>query len=123
VAGLRDDDEPTVDVLADQGLDDELSEFFAADDDAVSAARNRWRDRLADYVDRQGPLDALRLRPVSEPPWPGDDNPMYAYLLERSSEIAAESDLETALQWLGLNAWFEGCIAERSRVSRLLEDD
>ena len=120
---LSDDDEPRVDVLAGHGLDGELGEFFAADDDAASAARNRWRDRLADYVDRQGPLDALRLRPLSEPPWPADDNPMHAYLLERTSEIASEADLETALRWLGRNAWFEGCIAERSRVSRLLEDD
>ena len=122
MGGLREDGEPTLDVFADQGLDDELSEFFAADDYPASAARHRWRDRLAAYADRQG-LDALRLRPMSEPPWPADDNPMYSYLLERSSEIASESDVETALRWLGLNAWFEGCIAERSRVSRLLEDD
>jgi hypothetical protein len=48
---------------------------------------------------------------------------MYSYLLERSLEIACESDVETALRWIGLNAWFEGCIAERSRVARLLEDE
>jgi hypothetical protein len=109
-------------VDAGQGLDEELSEFFAADEDAASAVHVRWRDRLAEYASRQGPLDALRLRPLSESPWPADDNPMYAYLLERSSEIAAESDVETALRWLGLNAWLEGCLAERSRVLRALEE-
>lgn len=104
------------------GLHDELSEFFAADEHDASATRNRWSDQLTEYVNRQGPLDAIRLRPASEPPWPAPDNPMFAYLLERSSEIANEVDLADALRWLGLSAWLEGCIAERTRVLRAIEE-
>ncbi len=104
------------------GIDEELGEFFAEDEDEASPARNRWADQLTPYVNKQGPLDAIRLRPTSEPPWPADDNPMFAYLLERSSEVAAESDVETALRWLGLNAWLEGCLAERTRVVRAIEE-
>ena len=105
------------------GLDEELSEFFAAEEHAGSAAHKRWSDRLTEYVSRQGSLDAIRLRPASEPPWPADDNAMYAYLVERSNEIAMESDPETALHWLARNAWLEGSLAERSRVFRALDDD
>jgi hypothetical protein len=104
-------------------LGGELGEFFAVDEHDASAARSRWSDRLSEYVHRQGSLDAIRLRAVSEPPWPADDNPMFSYLLERGNEIAIESDLEAALRWLGLNAWLEGCLAERTRVFRALEQE
>ena len=62
---------------------DELDEMTAADDVTVedvaeldaddSEARARWNDRLSDYVDLQGALDVLRLRPRTEPPWPTSD--------------------------------------------------
>ncbi len=104
-------------------LHEELSEFFATDEHDASAARSRWNDRLSEYVNKQGSLDAVRLRPLSEPPWPADENPMFSYLLERASEVAVESDLEAALRWLGLNVWLEGCLAERTRVFRALDDE
>ena len=88
-----------------------------------SAALALWKDRLSVYVDLQGQLDALRLRPSSEPPWPGSDNPMLAYLEERTAEIAATEGMEAATAWLAANAWFEGAIAERSRFVRLLDAD
>jgi hypothetical protein len=112
---------------------DELTEAAASDDVSVedgmgeltpdeSAARARWDDRLGAYVDLQGPLDVLRLRPKTEPPWPTSDNPMLGYLVDRSAEIAAEDGLGAALAWLASNAWFEGAVAERSRFSRFLDD-
>ena len=88
-----------------------------------SAALAFWKDRLSAYVDLQGQLDALRLRPSSEPPWPGSDNPMLAYLEERTAEIASNEGMEAATRWLAANAWFEGAIAERSRFVRLLDAD
>ena len=88
-----------------------------------SAALELWKDRLSSYVDLQGTLDALRLRPSSEPPWPSADNPMLAYLEQRTAEIAADEGIAAAISWLGANAWFEGAIAERSRFARLLDAD
>ena len=95
---------------------------LAADHNDASAAHAEWADRLARYVDQQGPMDALRLRPPSEPPWPQTANPMLGYLIERSSEIARDDGLDAALEWIGTNAWFEGVIAERVRIARLLDD-
>jgi hypothetical protein len=83
----------------------------------------RWKDRLSQYVDLQGTLDALRLRPSSEQPWPAFDNPMVGYLKERTAEIVAKDGLEAAVTWLAANAWFEGALAERSRFIRLLDAD
>jgi hypothetical protein len=88
-----------------------------------SAARAHWADRLGRYVDQQGAMDALRLRSPSEAPWPQTENPMVGYLVERGAEIAAESGVESALEWLATNAWFEGVIAERVRIARLLDDE
>ena len=88
-----------------------------------SAALEVWKDRLGSYVDLQGALDALRLRPSSEPPWPADDNPMLAYLEQRTAEIVETDGTAAAIAWLGANAWFEGAIAERSRFARLLDAD
>jgi hypothetical protein len=88
-----------------------------------SAARAHWADQLGRYVDQQGAMDALRLRSPSEAPWPQVDNPMVGYLVERGSEIAAESGLDAALEWLATNAWFEGVIAERVRIARLLDNE
>jgi hypothetical protein len=92
-------------------------------DDRDSVARTEWADRLSRYVDQQGPIDALRLRSPSEPPWPQTDNPMVGYLTDRSSEIFAEEGLDAALAWLVSNAWFEGVVAERVRIARLLDDE
>ena len=103
----------------DAEFEDEFGRLYADDSEALA----RWKDRLSSYVDLQGTLDALRLRPSSEQPWPAFDNPMLGYLKERSSEIAANDGLDAALAWLAANAWFEGAIAERSRFIRLLDAD
>jgi hypothetical protein len=88
-----------------------------------SEARSRWGDRLSTYVDLQGTLDALRLRPPTERPWPASDNPMLGYLVERAAEIEGQSGLGSALAWLASNAWFEGALAERVRFARFLDGD
>jgi hypothetical protein len=89
----------------------------------ASDALERWSDRLAAYVDVQGKLDALRLRPPTEPPWPASDNAMLGYLVERAAEIEGESGLGRALAWLASNAWFEGALAERTRFARFVDAD
>jgi len=93
------------------------------DNNDDSAARAHWADRLGRYVDQQGAMDALRLRPPSEPPWPQSENPMVGFLIERGSEIAAEEGVDAALAWLVANAWFEGVITERVRIARLLDNE
>jgi hypothetical protein len=85
-------------------------------------ARARWKDRLSRYVEQQGPLDALRLRSPSEPPWPETNSPMIGFLIERCIEIARGDDLDSAAKWLAANAWIEGVIAERSRIERLISE-
>src|SRR3954468_18292652 len=106
----------------DHDRDVDLAELLA-DASGDSEALARWRDRISRYVDSQGGLDALRLRSPSEPPWPSADNPMLAYLRERSREIAAEDDFDTALSWIVRHAWFEGAISERARIARLVDED
>jgi hypothetical protein len=101
---------------------DDLAELLAVES-GDSAALARWKDRLSRYVDSQGGLDALRLRSPSEPPWPAADNPMLAYLTERSREIASEEGLDAALGWIIRHAWFEGAISERARIARLVDAD
>jgi len=113
-------DESLVDADFDEAdLDSEIAQLYADDSEALA----RWKDRLSGYVDLQGTLDALRLRPSSEQPWPAFDNPMLGYLKERGAEIAAHDGLDAAIAWLAANAWFEGAIAERSRFIRLLDAD
>jgi hypothetical protein len=102
------------------GIDDDQLAHLYEDGGAALA---RWKDRLGDYVDLQGTLDALRLRPSSEQPWPAFENPMLGYLKERTGEIVERDGLEAAITWLAANAWFEGAIAERSRFIRLLDAD
>jgi hypothetical protein len=105
-------------------MDDSLDiGMLLADPVAASRAFARWSGRLAAYVQQQGSLDALRLRPISEPPWPTDDNPMLSYLVERTAEIAEDEDAGVAAAWLARQAWLEATIAERSRVARLLCDE
>jgi hypothetical protein len=111
--------EAPFDALED-AFDPDGVELLRADE---SEARERWSDRLGAYVDLQGRLDALRLRPPTERPWPASDNPMLGYLVERAAEIEGESGLGCALAWLASNAWFEGALAERVRFARLLDDD
>ena len=105
-------------------MDDDLDiGMLLADPGATSRAFGRWSEQLAVYVQQQGSLDALRLRPISEPPWPTDDNPMLSYLVERTAEIAADEDAAVAMASLARQAWLEATIAERSRVARLLSDE
>jgi len=94
-----------------------------AESDDESAVLARWNDQLGAYAHGQGVLDALRLRSKTEPPWPQVDNPMLRYLIERSGEIVEREGLDPAIAWLAAHAWFEGAIAERSRVARMLVDD
>ena len=96
-------------LLADPGAD---SEVFA-----------RWSERLGQYVQAQGSLDALRLRPDTEAPWPPRDNPMLRYLIERAAEILEHDGIAVAIAWLATQTWLEATIAERSRLARLLVDD
>jgi len=103
--------------------DDDLDEGIEHLYEDGGAALARWKDRLGEYVDLQGTLDALRLRPSSEQPWPAFDNPMLGYLKERTGEIVEKDGLEAAITWLAANSWFEGAIAERSRFIRLLDAD
>jgi hypothetical protein len=65
------------------------------------------------------PEDVLRLRGNDQPefPWPTQDNPMLAYLVRRSSVLAASDGTGNALVWLGVHAWFEGALAGRSTLS------
>src|SRR5690349_21847869 len=106
-----------VDSAGDDDIDAEFAHLYAYDSDALT----RWKDRLSGYVDLQGTLDALRLRPSTEQPWPAFDNPMLGYLKERAAEIAARDGADAAITWLAANAWFEGSLAERSRFFRLLD--
>jgi hypothetical protein len=102
--------------------DDDLADLLARDEDD-SDALARWKDRLSQYVDRQGPIDAVRLRTPTEAPWPATDNPMLRYLSEGSKEIVTEDSVDTAVAWLATNAWFEGAISERARIARLVDED
>jgi hypothetical protein len=105
-----------------RSFDDAVTDLLVGGmDDSVAVAL--WRERLSHYVAQQGPLDALRLRSSSEPPWPATDNPMVGYLIDRGREIATQEGLEEALASLAANAWFEGVIAERVRMARLIDQD
>jgi len=88
-----------------------------------SPAYARWSEQLDAYLAAQGALDALRLRPSDEAPWPDGTNPMLSYLRERAAELVSEEGLDAAIAWLARQAWFEAAIAERARMSRLLIDD
>lgn len=103
-------------------LEADIADVLAGDEDH-SVALAHWKERLSGYVDAQGTLDALRLRSSDEAPWPRSDNPMLGFLRDRSAEIAAEDGLNVALAWLARNAWFEGAIAERARITRLIDED
>jgi hypothetical protein len=103
-------------------LFEEIADVLALDEDE-SVALAHWKNRLGEYVERQGALDALRLRSHSEAPWPAKDNPMIGFLRDRGAEIAEEDGIGVALAWLVRNAWFEGAIAERARITRLIDED
>jgi hypothetical protein len=104
-------------------LDDLDIGVLLADPGVQSTALERWSERLAQHVQGQGSLDALRLRPESEAPWPQPDNPMLCYLIERTAEIIDGDGVDLALNWLATHAWLEATIAERGRVARVLVDD
>src|SRR5882724_2005580 len=104
-------------------LDDLGIGVLLADPSEQSDALARWSDRLAQHVQRQGSLDALRLRPESEAPWPQPDNPMLCYLVERTAEIIEIDGVDRAMAWLATHVWLEATIEERGRLARLLVDD
>jgi hypothetical protein len=108
-------------------MDDENNDLdigmLLADPRDRSEAYARWSTQLAEYVQQQGSLDALRLRPITEPPWPREDNPMLCYLVDRAVEIIDHDGSDAAITWLARQAWLEATIAERSRVAFLLADD
>jgi hypothetical protein len=114
--------EVAFDELGHRDFDDEMADLLVDDADQ-GVALERWKDRLRRYVEQQGPLDALRLRSSSEPPWPAAENPMVGYLIERGTEIANHDGLDPAIAWVATNAWFEGVIAERARMQRLIDED
>jgi hypothetical protein len=103
-------------------MEEDIADLLASDEDD-SVAHAHWKDRLSEYVDHQGALDALRLRTPTEAPWPALGNPMLGYLRDRAVEIEAEDGIGVALAWLARNAWFEGAIAERARITRLIDED
>ena len=59
---------------------------------------------------------AAQQRPAGVP-WPTPENPMLAYLVRRSSVLAASDGTGNALVWLGVHAWYEGALAGRSTLS------
>src|SRR5579862_3362449 len=87
----REVDEVSLEVNAfdDPTFHDAIAPLYAENSEALA----RWKDRLGHYVDSQGTLDALRLRPMSEQPWPAVNNPMLGYLVERGIEIAEDKGL------------------------------
>ena len=105
------------------GFDDIDIGVLLADPGADSEVFARWSERLGQYVQGQGSLDALRLRPSTEALWPQSDNPMLRYLIERAGEIVEHDGVAVAIAWLATEAWLEATIAERSRLARLLVDD
>jgi hypothetical protein len=50
-------------------------------------------------------------------------NPVVGYLSERGNEIAIDDSVAGALAWLARKVWFEGAIAERARIARLIYRD
>jgi hypothetical protein len=106
-----------------EDIDDPGIGVLLADPSEQSTALARWSERLADYVQGQGSLDALRLRPESEAPWPQPENPMLCYLVERTAEISDVEGVDRAMVWLATHVWLEATIAERGRLARLLVDD
>ena len=108
--------------MKDHELDVDIADLLAGDEDDSQALAD-WKDRLSEYVDRQGALDALRLRAPTEPPWPAPDNPMIGYLRERSEEIVAEDGLGAAV---GVDR--EECVVRgrpfgTARIVRLIDED
>jgi hypothetical protein len=106
-----------------EDIDDLGIGVLVAEPSEQNTAFARWSDRLAGYVQGQGSLDALRLRPESEAPWPQPENPMLCYLVERTAELIDVDGVDPAMAWLATHVWLEATIAERARLERLLVDD
>jgi hypothetical protein len=86
-------------------------------------AIKRWADRLDVYLDDRALVEHVREQKMPEPPWPGTENPMAAYLVDRGREILQSEGADAALIWLAVHAWFEGAVDERYRaVSAVLGD-
>jgi|SRR5215211_4762259 len=93
-----------------------------ADGDDGGEALHKWWKRLRPYLDEQQLVERARRVSPPAPPWPGKDNPMLAYVIERAKEIADSDGDADAFLWLGTHAWFEGGLDERLRTWRKLMD-
>ena len=81
--------------------------------DEPGEALDRWADELADYLDARVSVQRARERPMPEHPWPAEENPMLAYLLDRAREMHSTAGVEATFIWLAVHAWFEGALEER----------
>ena len=79
--------------------------------DRGGLAIERWSDELAAYLESQSAVSALRENDMPDFPWPNRDNPMLAYLVRRSEEMAESDGRPAADVWLAVHAWFEGALA------------
>ena len=79
--------------------------------DRGGLAIERWSDELAAYLESQSAVSALRENDMPDFPWPNRDNPMLAYLVRRSEEMAESDGRPAAVVWLAVHAWFEGALA------------
>ena len=70
----------------------------------------RWSDQLAAYIENQSTVESLRDSEMPKFPWPDADNPMLAYLVQRSEEMAESDGRPAAVVWLAVHAWFEGAL-------------
>ena len=77
----------------------------------------RWSDQLAAYIENQTAVGALRERDMPAFPWPDADNPMLAYLVQRSEEMAESDGRPAAVVWLAVHAWFEGAVGALAVVA------
>jgi hypothetical protein len=76
-----------------------------------------WEDLIA-YAEAQGNRDI----PQDAPPWPEETNIMVKYLIqtawiEMTEDLSVDSLTQTLI-WLATHAWFEGGMAERSRIQK-----
>lgn len=90
------------------------------DDSEGSSACERWNEQLTQYLEGQDGVEALRLRSQPHPPWPELDNPMTGYLIEQAAEICERHNLESALAWAVVHAWFETALDTRAAIIRQL---
>ena len=67
--------------------------------DRCGLTTDRWSDELAAYLENQSAVNALRENDMPEFPWSDADNPMLAYLVQRSDrEIAFREEFRELAQ-------------------------